>query len=70
MGSRQDARTASPPGCWDKPDLGLVGPRTRTEPGDSSRLWQWVNVGEVGAGFVARLRFECAGSEVTTGFCA
>ncbi len=47
--------------CWSKPDPRLVGLRARLEPGDNSGIWQWANVGEVGAASVATVLSGCAG---------
>lgn len=60
-GSRQETRTAAPPGCWSKPDLGPEEPRARPDPGESSGIWQWADVGEAGAASVARVWSWCSG---------
>lgn len=65
---RQDTGTAS--GCWGKLGFGLGGTRARPDPGDSCGFWHGVNVGDLGAVSVARVRFECAGFGVRIGLGA
>lgn len=47
-----------------------MGPRPRPDPGDSSGIWKWANVDEVGAASVARVKVVCVDFGVRMGLGA